>query len=347
MFCDVNYPAHLSPHTLDKYLDKGWFRMGQSMFTTSFLYFNDISYNAIWLRYDLEDYSFRKSSEQILKINSKFQVKIGPMTYSPVKEKLYSKYRSKLAFSIAPTLGALLLEEGQFNVFNSQEVCVYEGKKLIAMGIFDLGENAAQGIVNFYDPEYKKYSLGKFVILQKVLHTQQLGLKYFYPGYFAPGYSLFDYKTELLKTGISFYNVADTSWKNIADFNIHKAPFELIEKKLLEIESSETGLQMALKNHFYKFYDVKLFREYSGYDLITFPFLIPIMTLERHKEVIMTYNIRSETYQIMICCHVFNIQMPYVERHYNTNFLRMEDIIFENANIDLTCDFLINNLNIN
>ncbi len=347
MFCDVNYPAHLSPHSLDKYLDKGWFRMGQSMFTTSFLYFNDISYNAIWLRYDLEDYTFRKSSEQILKINSNFKVKIGPLTYSSIKEKLYSKYRSKLPFSIAPTLGALLLEDGQFNVFNSQEVCVYDGKKLIAMGIFDLGETTAQGIVNFYDPEYKKYSLGKFVILQKVLYTQQIGLKYFYPGYFAPGYSLFDYKTELLKSGTSYYDVADTSWKNLSEFSLAEAPLDKIHRKLKELELGLQTIDVKLFTNFYKFYDVKLFREYSGYDLITFPYFIPIVSFERHKEIILTYNIRTEKYQVMICCHVFTISMPTVPGHYNSNFLRCEDVIFESHDIESLLDFLeINVLNV-
>ena len=340
MFCDVNYPAHLSPHTLDKYLEKGWFRMGQSMFTTSFLYFNDVSYNAIWLRYDLSNYELRKSSKLILKTNAKFKVQINPFTYSPSKERLFSKYRANLPFGIAPTLGALLLEEGQFNIFNSYEVCIYDDKKLVAMGIFDLGDTSAQGIVNFYDPDYRKYSLGKFVILQKVLYLKSQGFTYFYPGYFVPGYALFDYKIELLSSGMSFYEVASESWKPMTDFMIEKCPLNLIYEKLKILESTTTAKSLKLKTYFYKFYDVKLFKEYSSYDLISFPYFIILKALEPHKLLILTYDVRLGKYQIIISCHVFNIQLPKIPNQYNSNFLRVEDIIYEHKSMDAVLDFL-------
>ncbi|MEJ7659632.1 MAG: hypothetical protein WKG07_08390 [Hymenobacter sp.] len=39
---------------------------------------------------------------------------------------------------------------------------------LIAAGIFDQGTRSLAGIVNFYDPDYRKYSLGKYLMLYEI-----------------------------------------------------------------------------------------------------------------------------------------------------------------------------------
>jgi leucyl-tRNA---protein transferase len=348
MFCDINYPAHLSPHTLDNYLARGWFRMGQSMFTTSFLFFNNTLFNAIWLRYDLQNYTLRKSGKQIMKLNENFRVEVNPLSFNQKKDQLYDKYRQKLPFNIAFSLQALLLDDGNFSIFNSLEVCVYDKKKLIGMGVFDMGKDTSQGIINFFDPDYKKYSLGKYLILQKIKYLQAQNIRFFYPGYFAPGYSLFDYKTELSSTGVEYYDVGDTAWQPHATFNIEQSPLQKTQQKLLEITKSDLGTQLELEVCYYKFYDVKLFKEYAIYDLLNVPYIIPLSTLNMHKELIATYNIQKKCYQISICCHVFQISMPPQKGVFSTYFLRLEDTIFETNNKDdLSIYIFENNLHFN
>jgi arginine-tRNA-protein transferase len=39
MFADKHYPENLNLWELDQYLEKGWYRMGQVIFTTHFLFF--------------------------------------------------------------------------------------------------------------------------------------------------------------------------------------------------------------------------------------------------------------------------------------------------------------------
>jgi leucyl-tRNA---protein transferase len=343
MFCDINYPAHLSPYTLDNYLERGWFRMGQSMFTTSFLFFNNTLFNAIWLRYDLQTYNLRNSGKQILKLNKDFRVEIGPLTFSIEKNTLYNKYRSQLPFSIAHSLQALLLDDGSFSIFNSMEVCVYDNSKLIAVGVFDMGADTSQGIINFFDPAYKKFSLGKFLILQKILFLQTHNLTFFYPGYFAPGYPLFDYKTELSTGEVEYYDIAKNQWRSLNAFEINQAPLEKIHQKLTDLSKTEIGKSLKLEVCHYKFYDVKLFREYAIYDLLNTPFIIPLSPLEMHKELVAIYNVQKECYQIAICCHVFEINMPKQKGVFSTYFLRVEDVIFESKDQKDLSNYIFHN----
>ncbi|MBA4056534.1 MAG: arginyl-tRNA--protein arginylyltransferase, partial [Marivirga sp.] len=50
MFAQVHSPEKLLPRELDAYLEQGWFRMGQTIFTTNFLNFKNEFYSALWLR---------------------------------------------------------------------------------------------------------------------------------------------------------------------------------------------------------------------------------------------------------------------------------------------------------
>lgn len=61
MFEQVKYPQNLDPKALDLLLARGWFRMGQSIFTTEFVLFQSCVYRTIWLRHDLKKYQSGKS----------------------------------------------------------------------------------------------------------------------------------------------------------------------------------------------------------------------------------------------------------------------------------------------
>ena len=65
---------------------------------------------------------------------------------------------------------------------------------LIAFGCFDKGEKSIAGILNAYHPNYKKYSLGKYLILLKLKYCIQNKITYYYTGYIGIGLNYFDYK---------------------------------------------------------------------------------------------------------------------------------------------------------
>ena len=79
MFADKHYPENLNLWELDQYLEKGWYRMGQVIFTTHFLFFGSNVYSALWLRLPLLNYQFKGTNRKLLnKITSQFKIIVRP-----------------------------------------------------------------------------------------------------------------------------------------------------------------------------------------------------------------------------------------------------------------------------
>ena len=134
MFGEKRYPESLSPEELDIYLANGWYRMGQSIFTTHFLCFHDQFFSALWVRLSLKNYEFSKSLRKIIRRNySAFDIRFQPVQITPEKEALYQKYKQSFPGQLAPTLEDSLHEGFDGNIYNTFETLVYDGDKLIAV----------------------------------------------------------------------------------------------------------------------------------------------------------------------------------------------------------------------
>src|SRR5687768_3659888 len=98
MFAQVKCPETLLQEELDHYLERGWFRMGQTIFTTNFLNFKNLFYSAVWLRLELEKYTSDSREEKLRKRNNSFRVEIRKAVVTQEKEMLYAAYRKNLPF---------------------------------------------------------------------------------------------------------------------------------------------------------------------------------------------------------------------------------------------------------
>jgi leucyl-tRNA---protein transferase len=204
--------SSLEPAQLDVFLSLGWFRMQQTIFTTNFLYFDDLMYDAVWLRVRLRDLAPDKKYKTLSKKNSAFRTEIKRLMITPAHEALFHTYKKSISFESASSLHSLLFGKSGFNVYNTQMINVYDGDTLIGTGVFDLGKRSAAGICSVYDPAYKKFSLGKYMIYEKIQFCKAENFTYFYPGYFVPGYPTFDYKLELGKPAIDYFDPAQKKW---------------------------------------------------------------------------------------------------------------------------------------
>jgi len=207
---------------LDLYLSYGYFRMHQNLFTCRVLQFDDRLYTAHWLRLVLDEVQYGKKQLQVLKRNAAFTVTVKPLMLTVELESLYATYRRSIDFDASESVEACLFTGDTFTVFETYVVEVRDGRRLIAAGIFDEGEESIAGILNFYDPAYRRYSLGKFLMLQKIEHARRLGKVFYYPGYLVHEYPKFDYKlfpceaaTEVFDVGINQW--IPFSWEAVAE----------------------------------------------------------------------------------------------------------------------------------
>lgn len=228
---------HISGHQLDEYLAHGWYRMDQRLFTEQFLQERFKFRNAIWLRQKLSDFEF-PGWYQKMRRKALFNVEVVESGPTPQHELLYQEYLSSKPKGFPESLENILYGEYSENIFNSRLINVYDRDQLVASGFFDLGERSAEGIVNFYNPAYAKHRLGKYLYLYAMEWCKQAGMEYFYPGYFVPGNSRFDYKISFHQSSLEFYVAATKSWLPFSVFDPNDLPLELMEKRLKELKSS-------------------------------------------------------------------------------------------------------------
>jgi len=214
---EIEYPDRVTGNTLDAYLERGWFRMGQSIFTTDFIFPDNDFYRVFWLRYRLENIFSHNKSQKLIRANKKFTTVFKPFELNQEMEDLYQVYLQSLDFRPSRTLRSYLMEhsnspETTDNIYDSVLIEIRDQEKLIAIGIFDKGERSIAGIINFYDPAYKKYSLGKYLMVLKAQYALEKGMSFYYPGYIAADYDKFDYKLFINPDSAEIYDPVDESW---------------------------------------------------------------------------------------------------------------------------------------
>lgn len=318
MFAEALSPEQLSPQQLDAYLEKGWFRMGQTIFTTNFIHFKSEMYSTIWLRIMLDEYNADSTHIKLAKRNSKFKVTIQPAIITNEKENLYTIYKQSLPFQASDSLQHLLFGKTEnHSIYTTYEVALYDGEKLIACGFFDVGETSAEGITSFYNPDYKKYSLGKYLIYLKIQYCKNQKLTYFYPGYFVPGYSYFNYKLTIAQSALYYLQLSSQQWVPISSFSEVHIPYQVVYNKLSQIQNLLAQVNPLVRVVNYEYFDANLIPELKHTELLDFPaFVFTDNGLEDDINLIVVFDVRDHQYHLLSC-------IPYwipKEKNPDTNF---------------------------
>jgi leucyl-tRNA---protein transferase len=327
MLAQVHFPQSLSGEELDRYLAEGWFRMGQTIFTTNFLNFKQTFYSAIWLRIRLAECHLTKTEEKLKRLNSGFLVEITKAKIDQEKEDLYARYRAQVSFEPSSSIQALLYGRSTENVYRTLEVTVRDGAKLVGCGFFDLGSNSTAGITSFYDPAYKKYSLGKFLIYQKIAYSRAKGYEYFYPGYFVPGYPSFDYKLGIHSNAQEYFDLASGRWLSIGEFTKESSPLTFMRAKLAELQKDLSALNVPSSVLHYEFYDANLVPDLSHMELFDFAVFLQYFDLfENVINSLVVFDVRDQRFHWMVVKSVWKSDhLPQSPDAYAAHLLKVEE----------------------
>jgi len=208
-------PEELTGSDLDKLLALGWYRMHQTIFTTSHVGLEEV-HRVHWLRYSLDEIQSHSSHRKILKRNRQLHFTIEDFNSIRADHaELHQRYYESIEFE-----GAMSIEECLFgeestggNIYNTKCISVFEGDHLIAGGYFDAGDYAAASILHFFDPLYKRNSLGKFLILLTIDYLRLNGFDFYYPGYVVEGNPKMNYKLFLGKEEAQYFDPETVTWK--------------------------------------------------------------------------------------------------------------------------------------
>jgi len=211
-------PDFLSAESFDNYLSHGWFRMKQSIFTTSHITGIkddlDVIKKVWWLRYDIDKIQSHRSHRKILNRAADFSISIEQYTDEGSEEHLlYDQYVKSIDFDGYASLKRFLYGSGgDRRIYHSNIIRIRDNDKLIGAGIFDCGIEAAASGIHFYDPAYAKYSLGKMMILLTLEFMRNRVMKWYYPGYIVAGNTKMNYKLFLGEDGAYYYDNINNSW---------------------------------------------------------------------------------------------------------------------------------------
>lgn len=336
MFAQVHHPKALNHQELESYLEQGWFRMGQTIFTTNFLSFNDHLYSAIWLRVALHDFKPTKTQKKLAKQNALFRVEIQKASITLEKEKLFEHYKQGVSFEASSSLSNLLQGKVTHNIYNTYEIDIYDGDTLIAVGYFDMATSSAAGISSFYNHAYRKYSLGNYLMFLKMEYCKKAGLEYFYPGYFVPGYSFFDYKLKINNATLQYLELSSQQWLPISDFSTHLAPVHVMRDRLQSLQLQFIEAKIDSKILKYVFYDANLFPDFIDAALFDFPlFLYCFETADDQIHPIIVYDVVDQKYRLINCRQVWKSNLPgNVNETYSAYLLKIEEDLFSAENCE-------------
>lgn len=208
-YYDILKPTECTGPVFDRFLSLGWYPMGQSIFTTSHLYREEdrSPQRVFWLRYPVEQVKEKASHRRILRLNRSFKIELkSPFEHSDELDNLYDIYLDHVDFDGYPSIERASGPRNSPNIFVSRSFLVKERETVIACGIFYEGSDSIASILHFYDPDYRKYSPGKFLILLTLQYCRDKGFQWYYPGYIIQGNSKMDYKLFLGEDAAEYYD---------------------------------------------------------------------------------------------------------------------------------------------
>jgi len=202
--------ATFKRENLDLFLSYGYYRQlfTDNMFTTEFV----DGFPVYWIRYRVNDLVLSKSLKKLVYSTDKYYVK----NYRFLKidenlQLLFDRYKNDIApFNGIDSL-AKAFDPG-IDMFDTQLLTIEDCGKLIAAGIFDRGKRTIASILNYYHPDYKKCSLGLYLLIEEINYCIRHGFSYCYPGYISPYMNKFNYKLRPDKNAIEVYDVQNNYW---------------------------------------------------------------------------------------------------------------------------------------
>lgn len=294
-------PSHLAPGELDCYLERGWFRIGQSLITCKAMMVHDHVRSTVWTRTELDQFQFKKNLRRAMRrVEQRFRVIVRPLVLDEEHEQLYQRYLTVTSGSRASSLQRFLWgDELDRGLFNSWEVSIFDGEALVAFSWFDQDRESLQSLIGVYEPTLAEYGLGFYTLLREVQFGIETGRSYFYAGYILSGDPMMDYK---LRTGaISFLDDRSGVWRPWKEFSpfYYIPAVERLRAALMELQRRLEKRHVQVRLLTYELFEVPMHS--PGLEMCLdqplvldcFPELHPIASL------LVSWSIEEETFQLI------------------------------------------------
>jgi arginyl-tRNA--protein-N-Asp/Glu arginylyltransferase len=164
------------------------------------------------LRVLVNDFIPSRSLRRVLRRNTDVRVDVGKLT--PTAEK-FTLFRRYLDAQHDDTMSRTYDSFEEFLYDSPMETREFEyrlGERLIGVSIADRCPNGLSSIYMYFDPDFNSRSLGTFSALWEIDHCRELGLAYYYLGFYVPNSPTMSYKARFHPNEIL---VGDDHWLSL------------------------------------------------------------------------------------------------------------------------------------
>lgn len=185
----------VTPEQLDHLLADGWRHFGTQFFRYNLNVYKDEIVRVMPLRIDLSRFELSKSQRRVLRTNSDLVSEIGPAIVTDEVHRLFDRHKQRFDHGVPDSIYDFISREPQSIPCETWQIAVRdEGNKLIAVSYFEVGSTSTSAIYGCFEPIEHRRSLGIFTMLKVIVHSQNLGKRYYYHGYAYDAPSFYDYK---------------------------------------------------------------------------------------------------------------------------------------------------------
>ena len=336
MLVQTYLPNTLAPARYDYYLASGWFRGSVMLYKMDLLCLDNDIYSVVNIRLNTDDYQMKKRHRKLFKKNNRiYTVKIGEASINSRKEELYERQKNKFKGFIHSSLSDFLHSGFMDTVFDTKEIEVYDGEKLVAVSYFDVGFRSMASLLCLYDNRYKKDSLGIFTMLHEVEFARDHSIKWYYPGYVLDKSSSFDYKLSLGE--FEFYDT-NKKWRPFNQFDPAKTLGSKLMGKMkgLSFELQQRGVEHQM--YLYPFFSMGFMKNWDV-DFLKYPAFLMLEQIGEQSTIVV-YCTDENVYKLLLVdCSDANQDLVNIEisnelaksENYFRKLLSTEETILSNS----------------
>ncbi|MFT4624498.1 MAG: arginyl-tRNA--protein-N-Asp/Glu arginylyltransferase [Myxococcota bacterium] len=203
----------MTPDGLDQRLARGWFRSGPLLYRTPVFPLDGVLRELVHIRLRVQAVPRSKSLRRVLRRGrERFRCVVRRARLTAEHERLYRATRGRFIGFVMRDLDGMALCESD-SPFDTREVSVFDGDRLVAVSYFDVGRRAVASLLGLHDPAYASFGLGTYTALEEMAFAAAHGAQWHYPGYVVPDLPMFDYK---LRLGSVQFLRPDGRWRALA-----------------------------------------------------------------------------------------------------------------------------------
>ena len=279
----THFPRKLAPRRYDQYLASGWFRGSVMLYKVDLLCIESGIYGVVNIRTNLDRFALKKSQrKRMARCDRHFTVSIGTAKPDAEKEALYSLHKHRFKGFIHPTLNEYLTSGFHRTVFDTREVCVYDGDRLVAVSYFDMGERSMASLIGLQHPDYKRFGLGIYTMLKEIELGRSAGFKWYYPGYVLDLPSDFDYKLELAEFE---YYTPTKRWGAYRRFDPSETTGARVRASMERLRSGLEALGIDCQERFYPYFSLGYMAPWQ-LEFLTLPHFLELAEVEGRRLIV-------------------------------------------------------------